>query len=212
MNLESGEIRARGAAARLTWAVAMVPKVPGGPCGDGFILLRDGDRVVFALADGAGSGPIAKAASDACLDEVGKTGLADLHVLFERCHRRLIGSRGAALALAIIDLAEGRLDWAALGDIDGAVFPELGSERPLISAIQRGGTLGHGMPDIHPQHHDLGPGQMVALSTDGVSRRYRDQRRVDTAPDAFAASCIARFGRDGDDRTFAALSLERTAA
>ncbi len=196
---------------RMLWAVAEAPKQDDQPSGDGFLLMRDQNRVIFAVADGAGSGLQAREASSRCLDVLTKSNIHDLGQLFETCHQQLIGTRGAALAVALVDLDQQSLEWAALGDIDGVVFPLPSEAAPVISVIQRPGTLGHSEPRISPQRHRLEPGQVVALSTDGVSRTYRDHRPDTIAPTDFASSRLERYGRNGDDRTFAAFTLQGAA-
>ena len=210
--VESGEISALSSEACLQWAVATAPKQREAACGDGYLLLREGDRILIAVADGAGSGLLAKAASDACLDEVSKARTMSLPQLFESCHRRLVGTRGAALAVVTIDLGSAEMEWAALGDIDGVVYPADGRSDALISAIQRGGTLGHGVPDIYSQRHGLQPGQVVALSTDGVSRKHRESRPLGAAPVEFARANLEKYGREGDDRTLAVFQIGRMSA
>ena len=211
VSIHSGEIAAPASAMAMLWAVAEAPKQDNQPSGDGFLLMRDQNRVIFAVADGAGSGSPAREASSRCLDVLSTSNNRDLERLFEACHQQLIGTRGAALGVAVVDLDQQSLEWAALGDIDGVVFSGPGESAPVISVIQRPGTLGHSKPKISPQRHQILPGQMVAMSTDGVSRSYRDLVLDTIAPTDFASSRLERYGRNGDDRTFAAFTLKGAA-
>lgn len=209
MRVEEGRVEGRVAEACLDWSVVQASKSEEGPNGDGYLLKRNEDCVLFAVADGVGSGRAARNAAAICLETLVACPRGDLTQKFERCHAALAGTRGAALALLKIDLLDAHLTWAAVGDIDGCVFRGQ-IRRSVASLVQRGGTLGHHYVGFHAQDHRLQHGDMIAICSDGISRRYRDEPPAGVRGTEFAAACLEKFGRRNDDRTFAALSLKGT--
>lgn len=205
-HLTDGVIHATTRAASLHWCIAQATKTDGALNGDGYLLKRDEDTLLFALADGVGSGQLAHDASSACLRILAASDDMDLPSLFETCHTQLTSTRGAALGLVKFFLGQGFLEWAAVGDIEGCIYPTEPTISRTISMMQRGGTLGHYFTGITPQQHAWPPTSMLALCTDGVSRSFRERHPNDQAPREFADSCFNDFGRDNDDRTLATFS------
>ena len=211
VKVQQGVLEGSDGSAALAWSVAQAPKSQDSPNGDGYLLTRDGDRIMLAVVDGVGSGRDAHAAAEVCLRALRTEGGHEPGPVFDRCHKALEGTRGAALALISVDLATARLVWAAVGDIDGCVFRGQDG-KSVASMVQKAGTLGHHYSGIHLQDHALLPGDLVAVSSDGVSRRYRDQLPDMVSPGQFAESCLGTFGRANDDRTFAVLSFQKGGA
>ena len=207
LSVRQGEVTVTGSANCLHWAVADAPRESHQPSGDGFLVMRKDQKAILAVADGAGSGRLARDATNRCLQALSECRTLDFHQVFDLCHRRLQGTRGAALALVIVDVAQMMLEWAALGDIDGLILSGPDERGPTVSMIQRPGTLGHTNPGVSPQRHPLGSGQLVCLTTDGVSRTYRDAPPLAAAPADLAPLLLETFGRDGDDRTVAVLMI-----
>lgn len=204
---QGGWIDARPHPGGLRWAAVQAAKAPGAPNGDGYLISRTDSGVLMALADGVGSGAPAHEATMACLAAVAENLEADLPQIYRRCHSDLIGTRGAALGIVLIDLARQRLFWAALGDIDICQFHP-SQTRAIASVIQRGGTLGHISPSPLVQEIALRPGSMVVMCTDGISRSYRLDPPGSRSPEEYAQAVFARFGRDHDDRSVLSLGFE----
>ena len=205
----AGHIAADTARLALGWAVARQPKLAEGRSGDGYLIRRTGAHVMIAVTDGTGSGPEAADAADICLSAVGKTAGHSIRGCFDDCHAALRGSRGAALGVALVDLGAARVTWAAVGDIDGLLLcPRDRGEVRRHTIFQRGGTLGVLNPGIHPQCHQLAGGEVILMTTDGVSRRYRDSIRPVPPMRRIAADTLARFGKPNDDGLVLALGIE----
>lgn len=212
VRLDEGLITANSGGSYLEWALAQASKDAGAHNGDGYLMKRDDDLVLVALADGVGSGRAAQDAANACLAEVAESGFQDISALFDRCHRKLSGMRGAALAVAVIDFGSKKMTWAALGDVDGIVHRTEAGSSGSTGILQKGGTLGLHYPGVHLQPQNLSDGCMIVLTSDGVSRRYREMRPMGLRPCDFAPACLEQFGRDNDDRTVLAVSFREGAA
>lgn len=190
----------------LDWAVAIRSKGGAPHCGDGFLLQRDAGVIMAAVVDGTGSGVAARDAATACLAALENIGIAPIDRCFDAAHDALRNTRGAALAIALLDLDRAQLDWAAVGEVDGVLFrapPEKGRE----SVMQRGGTMGLQYGGIHRQKHPMGRGDLLMLTSDGVSGRHRDAITTIGTADQSADLCMRRFGRSDDDAIVLALKL-----
>jgi negative regulator of sigma-B (phosphoserine phosphatase) len=193
----------------LAWSVSATGKHGASVSGDGYLIARSQDRLLIAVVDGSGSGEGAAKAAEECLEEISNSLSLALEGTFEACHRRLQGTRGAALALAEIVLRDPiELTWASVGDVDGQLLrgATVGRRQPL-GLVQSRGTLGFSYDQIFPQSHVLAVGDVVLLTTDGISRSYRDQNSTLQSPADLTRSTIGRFGRKDDDRLALALAI-----
>ncbi|MBE3639835.1 SpoIIE family protein phosphatase [Mangrovicoccus algicola] len=206
--LDSGRVAADGAA--FGWAVAARPKRPGDVSGDGYLLRRlSGGRFLAAVIDGAGSGRPAAAAAAAGLEAISGTLPPDPAEIFAACHAGLAGTRGAALGIAVIDQAAGRLVWAAIGDIDAVLIrPGPTGAGARLCMPRQGGMLGSTPPDPRPQTCPLGPGDLLAMVTDGVGRSFVDALWPERDPSQAARAMLHRAARPGDDSLALVLQLE----
>ncbi len=210
LSADSGSIDFETGGSRIDWAAAQASKMAGSVCGDGYLLRRAGNRLMVALADGVGSGPGAQDAANACLEALATVSVGDIAELFEAAHDRIRGTRGAALAVALIDPDRAAVEWAALGDVEGVLCALLPGGEDTVPILQKGGTLGVHFPGVLSQTQPFPPDHALILASDGVSRRFRDA--LPTAgmpPQEWVASCLATFGKDHDDRTVLAVSHQR---
>ncbi|UWQ25714.1 serine/threonine-protein phosphatase [Leisingera aquaemixtae] len=210
VSADSGSIAFETGGTRIDWAAAQAPKMAGSVCGDGYLLRRSGSRLMVALADGVGSGQGAQAAANACLEALATVSANSIAEVFETAHERVLGTRGAALAVALIDPELAAVEWAAVGDVEGVICALPPDSEGSSAILQKGGTLGVQFPGVLPQIQPFPPNHILVLASDGVSRRFRDA--LPTArmpPQEWVASCLATYGKDHDDRTVLALSHQR---
>lgn len=137
--------------------------------GDAWAWVRAGDRVTLMLADGLGHGPEAARASSAAVTALYRwAGLSPAESL-RRLHDALQGTRGAAVALAQLDLTAGRLRFAGIGNV-GARLRTDGTWRPLLS---RPGIVGVHRPGTLREEEAAWVGDPVLiLHTDGLPSRW----------------------------------------
>ncbi|NIZ15534.1 SpoIIE family protein phosphatase [Phaeobacter sp. HF9A] len=188
----------------LSWSVAQQSKIANS-CGDGYMILRNGNTICAYVIDGMGSGPDAHRAASTGLNAIKNAGDTSLGAAFDATHRALQGMRGAAMAGAMIDLRQLTLSWAAVGDIDGLVHRGTEISDTLM---QRGGALGHNFSGLHIQSTKLHIGDMIVLTTDGISRNYRSDIRALTSAADCADHILEAHGRSNDDRLVLAMKIE----
>ncbi|MFD8235570.1 SpoIIE family protein phosphatase [Streptomyces sp. NPDC059696] len=137
--------------------------------GDAWAWVRAGDRVTLMLADGLGHGPEAARASSAAVTALHRwAGLSPADALW-RLHDALQGTRGAAVALAQLDLTAGRLRFAGVGNV-GARLRTGGTWRPLLSRPGIVGVHRHG--SLQEEEAAWVGDPVLILHTDGLPSRW----------------------------------------
>ena len=167
-------------------------------CGDAFGVGRGRNGVTVCAVDGLGHGPDAALASDpaAALAEarpdLGPTSLMAL------AHEALRGTRGAALAIAVIDEDKGQLSFAGVGNIAGCIFMD-GGRRHLMS---HNGIVGSNLRKVQEFVHPWAEGAMLILHSDGIATRWDLKTYAGLIfrhPSLIAAVLYRDFARQRDD-------------
>lgn len=147
--------------------------------GDAWTWARSGDKVTLMLADGLGHGPEAARASSAAVGALHRWAHLSPADSLRRLHDSLRGTRGAAVALAQLDLRSGRLRFAGIGNV-GARLRTDGTWRPLLS---RPGIVGvHRPATLREQEADWGADRLLVLHTDGLPSRWTPPSHTGPGP------------------------------
>ncbi|MGW0475913.1 SpoIIE family protein phosphatase [Streptomyces coeruleorubidus] len=137
--------------------------------GDAWAWVRSGDRLTLMLADGLGHGPEAARASSAAVTALHRWAHLSPAESLQRLHDALKGTRGAAVALAQLDVRAGRLRFAGIGNV-GARLRTDGTWRPLLS---RPGIVGvHRPTTLREEEADWAGDRLLVLHTDGLPSRW----------------------------------------
>ncbi|WP_028801447.1 ATP-binding SpoIIE family protein phosphatase [Streptomyces sp. 142MFCol3.1] len=137
--------------------------------GDAWACTRSGDFVTLLLADGLGHGPAAAEASDAAVRLLRQRAHLSPQDLLGELHGALRDTRGAAIAVARLDLAAGQLDFAGIGNV-GARLGADGTWRPLLS---HPGIVGAHRPARLPGSRTPWTSDSVlVLHSDGLPSRW----------------------------------------
>ncbi|CAL9339103.1 SpoIIE family protein phosphatase [Streptomyces sp. enrichment culture] len=139
--------------------------------GDAWAWVRSGDRLTLMLADGLGHGEHAARASSAAVAEVHRCAHLPADRLLRALHGALRGTRGAAVAVAQLDTASGRLSFTGVGNI-GARLRRGDRWRPLLS---HPGIVGAHLPVHLPWHTEEWTDEcLLVLHSDGLPSRWSD--------------------------------------
>jgi serine phosphatase RsbU (regulator of sigma subunit) len=128
-----------------------------------------GDRVTLLLADGLGHGAKAAEASGAAVDAL--RGVADRPPaeILRHLGRTLRRTRGAAVAVAQLDLAAGRLHFAGIGNV-GARLRTAGTWKAMLS---QPGIVGAQAPaSVSVQREPWQDDSLILLHSDGLPGRW----------------------------------------
>ncbi|MZF89190.1 SpoIIE family protein phosphatase [Streptomyces sp. SID5643] len=137
--------------------------------GDAWGWVRAGDRVTLMLADGLGHGPEAARASSAAVTALHRWAHLSPAESLRRLHDALRDTRGAAVAVAQLDLWAGRLRFAGIGNV-GARLRTGGAWRALLS---RPGIVGvHRPATLREEEAAWTDDPLLILHTDGLPSRW----------------------------------------
>ena len=108
-------------------------------CGDAGAWWQWPQRRVLALADGLGHGPAAHHAAQEAMQCIARHGQGSCFDIFSACNDSLIDTRGAVLAIALIDQASNLLTLAVIGNIrvillQSGSHVRLGAGRGIVGA------------------------------------------------------------------------------
>lgn len=164
--------------------------------GDAWAHVIDGSTATVVLLDGLGHGLDAAHAAGTAIREL-RPGLAPEELL-ERMHGALRPTRGAAAAVARLDLRTGALRFAGIGNIAAMAV-----SGPTAKALaSQNGTLGHRVQRIQAYDHRLEPGGLLVLHSDGVRGGWDLAAHPGLArrdPLVIASLLIRDFERGRDD-------------
>lgn len=169
-------------------------------CGDGWSSAHFPQRCVIVCADGLGHGPDAAAASTAATRVFDEHAAEGAEALLERMHAALRPTRGAAVAVADMDLAARTVRYAGVGNIAATVWSP-GESRSLVS---HNGIVGHEMRKVQLFEYPLPPRGLLVMASDGISTRWQLERYAGLGmrdPAVIAAVLYRDFCRGRDDAT-----------
>lgn len=163
-------------------------------CGDAVAARTLGSTHLLMLSDGLGHGPMA---ADASLEAVAAFHAAvtpDVHGVLELMQAKLMGTRGAAVAVAAIDASYRTLQFAGIGNVSAFVVDDR-----RAAALSQPGIVGHQRPRIRPFTLQLSDTAVVVLHSDGVRESW-DLGRTPGLPRRSAAVIAATVLRDCGNR------------
>jgi anti-sigma regulatory factor (Ser/Thr protein kinase) len=192
------------AALLLDFGVISVPKAGESVCGDGWAVVSRGPRSRLTVVDGLGHGSEAAAAAREAERVFAAQGAADpwpsLPALLQACHVALATTRGAAMAVAEIDGAAGRLRYAGIGNIASSVLTA-GGQHGLAS---HNGTVGHHLRKVQVFEQPWPEEATLVMTSDGISSRFGLEAHpglLTRRPGLVAGVVYRDFTRQRDDAT-----------
>jgi anti-sigma regulatory factor (Ser/Thr protein kinase) len=168
--------------------------------GDDWAFFADDRRAVMMVVDGLGHGPhAAKAAHEAVrVFEANHSQSAER--ILQLTHAALLPTRGAAVAVAEVDLAARQLQYAALGNISAAIVWAGGSR----NMIGQNGTAGGEFRRIRPITYPWTSGGAIVMHSDGLASHLNLQAYpglIGRHPSLVAGVLYRDFTRGRDDAT-----------
>jgi len=149
--------------------VVSLPREDEAMCGDGWAAsVRDG-RFCALVADGLGHGPYAARASAEAVRVFSEQADCRPRDLLETVHGALRATRGAAVAVAEIDVGRRVMTFAGVGNIAGVVVAG-GSSR---SAVSIGGIVGYERRPVREFHYPWPGGAVLVMHSDGLQSQWR---------------------------------------
>lgn len=185
----------------VAWGVAEMPLPAEPESGDLFVVETRSDGVLIAVIDGVGHGSDAAAAAKAAA-AVLRAHVSDSPVsLVLRCHDALKRSRGVTMTVALLDSCDRTLTWLGVGNVEGVLVHEDGTERESPErALLRGGVVGYRLPPrLRAEVVTLKPLDTLIVATDGIRPDFADGIALNGDPEGIAAGIMARHRSGVDD-------------
>jgi anti-sigma regulatory factor (Ser/Thr protein kinase) len=177
-----------------------VPKPGEEACGDDWAAAQSGDRRLFLVVDGLGHGPSAATAARTAVETFRANVERSPEALLEVLHEALRPTRGAAAAIAELDLARSELRYAGVGNIAASI---VGPDR-VSALVSMNGILGHGVHRRQQFSQPWSRDALLVMHSDGLGMGWKLGRYPGLAarhPAVIAGVLYRDFGRDRDDAT-----------
>ncbi|UBU11460.1 SpoIIE family protein phosphatase [Nonomuraea gerenzanensis] len=137
-------------------------------CGDAFACFDTPRAAVVMMCDGLGHGEPAAEASRLAVRVFQSHGELPPVPLLERLHEALRASRGAAVAVARLDRASGRVRFAGVGNIAAWIVRPDGRQ----GLISLPGIAGQYSRTLREYEYVAPPHSMIVMHSDGLSGRW----------------------------------------
>ncbi len=194
---------------RLQVAAVCLPKPREDVSGDAWAIEHRTSGARVTVVDGLGHGPDAHHAASRALAALAHDhGTAAEAV--ETCHYALRSTRGAAVAVAEVDVAGGEVRFAGVGNITGAVIA--GGRRQNMVSVN--GTAGQGTVRVRQFQYAWEPGCVMVMASDGLGTRWSlgDYPGLAARDPALVAGVLYRDHTRGRDDVTVVVVRERLEA
>jgi anti-sigma regulatory factor (Ser/Thr protein kinase) len=176
-----------------------VPAPSETECGDAWQLRLVGHNLSAIVVDGLGHGPLAAKAAAEGLAVFGDGRFKGPLAYFEAAHSSMNTTRGAAIAVAQVNISERKLHYAGVGNIAGRlVSVETGKCWSLISY---NGIVGTAIRKLQQFEYQWQNCDLLIMHSDGLSDRWKlsDYPGLARADTAVIAAVLYRDAKRGSD-------------
>lgn len=181
--------------------------MPGEPvCGDGWLAVESPGRLVLMVSDGLGHGQMAAEASREAIRAFREHAEQTPVELIERAHGALRATRGAAVAVAEVNLEDEVVRFAGIGNIAATIL----SGEFTRSMVSHNGIVGHQMHKVQEMNYPWPPDGLLIMHSDGIQTRWSldDFPGLEGChPTLIAAAMYRDFKRARDDVTVSVARL-----
>lgn len=168
--------------------------------GDQHAVIPRSDGWLVVVADGLGHGYEAAVAAKLGIITLTKHAHLPLLQLVGTCHEALVGTRGVAMSVALLDTTNEAVTWISIGNVAGLLMrinAQGALEREHI--MMRSGVVGHRLPPLRTATLKLQRGDLLIFATDGVREGFQKGITLGAGTEDTAASILRRYGRPTDD-------------
>lgn len=149
------------------------PKPGEDACGDGWAMDNSGNRTLIMLADGLGHGILAAQASQEAIRVFRqKSRLLNPREILRAIHEALLGTRGAAVAVAEIDPVSRLVRFAGIGNISGSIISRPG----VRNMISLNGIVGGQVWKLEMFTYPWPDNALMLMHSDGLISHWNLER------------------------------------
>lgn len=186
--------------ADLLVGTACSPKLGEEVSGDGWTKIKAGDRILLLVVDGLGHGILAAEASQQAVRVVRTQSRRSPQEILEIAHTQLRSTRGAAMAVAEINLLTHTVRFAGVGNISATILHPGGN----CNLVSYNGTVGHEARKIAQFNYLWPKSATLIMHSDGLGTQWNLERYpglIGKHPSLIAGVLHRDFKRDRDDVT-----------
>jgi anti-sigma regulatory factor (Ser/Thr protein kinase) len=172
-------------------------------CGDAWAALRQSQRLLLAVVDGLGHGPLAAVAAAEAIRIFQHSPERSPGQILEVAHAALRSTCGAVMGVAEIRPDQGELRWAGVGNISGEI--RMGDASSHL--VSHNGTLGHQLRKVQEFVYPWKEGSLLLLHSDGMATIRQPDRYAGLwgrDPSLVAGVLYRDYRRSKDDFTVVA--------
>lgn len=172
--------------------------------GDTYFVHSEKEYFIFAIADGLGSGPIARQSAEVIPAVLDKHHHEPLSEIIHRCNQSMTRKRGAAVAIVKIHYKKQTVEYNSVGNVR---FYILKSKGEMIYPPPVMGYLSGRPQKLKPVEYRYQSGDLFFLHSDGVTpRNPKSLLKESSCPYELYKKAIESV-EQRDDATFIAGSL-----
>jgi anti-sigma regulatory factor (Ser/Thr protein kinase) len=149
-----------------------VPRAGESVCGDAWGCWHHGSQAAVIVVDGLGHGPHAAAAATAAMDVFTRRGPLAPVDLIEEIHLALRASRGAAVAVTMIDGERGLVRFAGVGNVLASMMIDERTRRMFTS---HNGTAGVAIRRLQEFTYPLRRDSILIMQSDGLGTHWNPE-------------------------------------
>jgi anti-sigma regulatory factor (Ser/Thr protein kinase) len=200
--------RRESSAQPFSWGAVSRPAPGETLCGDAYRITPRDQKLAVMVVDGLGHGPLAAAASEEATTFFDADPFVPLAELTQRIDARMRGTRGAAMAVAQIDVRASTMKYVGVGNISAHLRSDDNVKgRGLVS---HNGTLGVQTRKIQEFEYKLATNALLIMHSDGLQSRWSLEKHPGLSqqhPAIIAAVLYRDYARGHDDVTVAAVRI-----
>jgi phosphoserine phosphatase RsbX len=184
----------------IEWAVAARAIASQQESGDFHMVNPRGEETVVAVGDGLGHGAGAVAAAQAALRALAECNGESTIAMMERTHDELRSTRGVVMSLAMFRGTDNTMTWLGVGNVEGYLLHRDAHVIPGHECLLlRPGVVGDSLPRLSASVLQVGLGDMLIFTTDGIRPGFADNVNAEHSPQQIADRILAQYGRETDD-------------
>lgn len=182
------------------WGVAE-RRMPGETLsGDLYLVKLLETGVLLAVADGLGHGEAAAEAARLALKTVEEYSHKPLVEVMEICSRKLRGTRGVVMSLAVVNIMDNSMEWLGVGNVEGVLVRSAPDGKPARESLLLScGVVGGQLPPLRTAVLELVRGDTLVFATDGIEPGFEGSIVPFKGPQEAAHEILARDGLETDD-------------
>lgn len=172
--------------------------------GDTYYIHTEEDYFICAIADGLGSGPIARQSAQIIPKVLNEYHHETIDELLSRCNEQMMHKRGAAVAMVKVDYQRKTIQYSCVGNVRLYILQD---RAEMIYPLPVMGYLSGRPQKLKMQQYNYREGDLFFLHSDGVTLSSpKATLKASSGPYELYQTVLGSI-EQGDDATFIAGSL-----